>query len=191
MSDVAEDLARIARSVAARMPESGPLFASPATAAAVAQTEAALGFSLPDDVRALYELADGQADGPSLLNAFSLMSLAEMVEAAAFLNDFFPDGYNEENPDHAPIEPDAGIKPTWWSPYWVPLMTNDGGDYYCADLDPADGGTVGQIIAYFHDEIFRLHIASSVASLLHMVAEGLEDGSLSIFDGMITRMAND
>lgn len=70
-------------------------------------------------------------------------------------------------------------------------MANGGSDYYRVALDPADGGTAGQIIAYFHDETFRSHIASSMAALLHMVAQGLEDGSFTIFQGMIMEMADD
>ena len=189
ISDLAKYIARIARSVAAMVPENKPMFASPATLAAFAGTEAALGVSLPDDIRALYQLADGQTEtGPSLLNAFALMPLAEVVDAAAFLNDFFPDGRNEENPDHDAIEADPGIRPVWWSSDWIPVMANGGGDYYCLDLKPADDGTVGQIIAYFHDETFRLHVACSMTALLHMVAVGLEDGSYTILDGMITEV---
>ena len=60
ISDVAKTVARIVRSIAAMVPENKPIFAGPATLAAIARTEAALGTSLPDDIRALYELADGQ-----------------------------------------------------------------------------------------------------------------------------------
>ena len=158
------------------MPESKPMFASSATPTALANAEAALGVLLPNDMRTLYKLADGQTEnGPSLLDTFSLMPLTEVVEAAAFLNDFFLDGDNAENPDHEPIEADPSIRSIWWSRDWIPLMTNGAGDYFCLDLNPAPGGMAGQIIAYFHDESFRSHVAPSLAALLRTVADGLED----------------
>lgn len=145
MTGISEDVARIADWVA-RHGESGtPMFAGPATADDVTRAEAALGLAFPHELRALYLVADGQTDtGPTLLDAFRLMSLAEIVDAAAFLNDFFPDGRNAEDPDHAPIDADRGIRATWWWPRWLPVMTNDSGDYHCVDLDPAEGGTAGQ-----------------------------------------------
>lgn len=42
--------------------------------------------------------------------------------------------------------PDGPVNKDWWNRRWVPVTSNGGGDHLCVDLDPAPGGTVGQMI---------------------------------------------
>jgi cell wall assembly regulator SMI1 len=181
------DLDGIAQWVARNAPEGAPMFCGPASDQEIAATERQLGLALPASVQALYRLANGQPDDAArLLDAFGLMPLAQVADAAAFLNDFFPNGVNEEDPGHS-MEVDTGIRPMWWNPGWIPLMTNGSGDYYCLDLDPADGGAPRQIVSYFHDETFRHCIAPNIETLLSDIASGLEDGSYVLDDLMISK----
>lgn len=181
------DLHRIAQWVRRNSPEGAPMFCGPASEQDIASAEQLLGMALPDSVRSLYTLANGQPDDAArLLDAFALMPLTEVVDAAAFLNDFFPGGVNEEHPACA-MDTDAGIQPMWWNPRWIPVMTNGSGDYYCVDLAPAGGGTPGQLIGYFHDETFRRRIAVGLEILLAEIADGLESGSYSLDDLMICK----
>ena len=113
------------------------------------------------------------------------MPLSEVVERAAFLNEFFPDGINEEDPDHEPMQVDPGIRATWWWPQWLPIMANGGGDYLCVDLDPAPGGQPDQVLAYFHDETYRNLVAPGIEVLIESVATGLANGTFDLMDGML------
>ena len=184
--DLAESHARIARWIAEADPLGAAPFNRPATEAQISAAEARLGMVFPASIRNLYRLADGQPrDAVCLADAFNMMALEEVVEAADFLNDAFPGGINGEDPDHAPMDVDMGIRATWWWPRWIPMMTNGSGDYLCLDLDPADGGTVGQIISYYHDETYRRREASGMDALLAKIADMLSAGGYVIEEGMI------
>ncbi|WP_188825493.1 SMI1/KNR4 family protein [Brucella endophytica] len=106
-----------------------------------------------------------------------MMPVDDIVSAYEFLSEQFPEGRNIENPDHAPIDADPGIRPTWWWPGWIPFMENGGGDYLCIDMDPAPGGTLGQVVAYYHDETFRIRRAGNIGHLFARIADGLESGT--------------
>ena len=186
---LARQLSEIARWVEEKAPQLPPMFRPPASEVQVAEAERQLGLTLPPALRVLYRLADGQPEGAAtLLDAFSWMRLDEVLERAAFLNEFFPDGLNEEDPDHAPIQADAGIRPTWWWPKWLPIMANGGGDYLCVDLDPEPDGHRGQLIAYFHDETYRSLVARGFEELIESVANGLASGTFDLVDDMISEV---
>ncbi len=51
-----------------------------------------------------------------------------------------------------------------------------GGNHDCLDLNPADGGTVGQIITMWHDDDARKLVAPSFRDWLKQYAEGLASG---------------
>lgn len=117
--------------------------------------------------------------------SFVLLSLDGIVDAAAFLNDEFPDGVNVYASDDASVDADTGIRAAWWSRSWVLIMENGGGDYLCVDLDPAQGGNQGQIITYYHDEMFRSPVAPGLDAMLEDLAARLASGRGRIEAGMI------
>lgn len=94
--------------------------------------------------------------------------LAVMPEINAFNLEMFG--------EVAGSEPDAGIKPDWWNEAWIPITSNGSGDSYCIDLDPADGGTHGQIIRLWHDIPDRELIAPSFAEWIDRFVLDLESG---------------
>lgn len=167
-------------------PDKASPFNPPASDDDITATEQRLGLELPAAVRDLYRLANGQpSDAVSLEGSFVIMSLEEIVDAAAFLNEEFPDGINVYASDDAVVEADQGIRPFWWSRSWIPIMQNGGGDYLSVDLAPADGGQRGQIISYYHDEMFRSLVARGLDVLLDDLAVRLASGRCRIEDGMI------
>ena len=42
------------------------------------------------------------------------------------------------------MKPDKAIRKTWWSVNWVSFASNGGGDDFCVDADPAEGGIKGK-----------------------------------------------
>ena len=56
---------------------------------------------------------------------------------------------------------------------------NGSGDFLVVDLDPARGGTRGQIVAAWHDMAERVVVAESWADWLHQFADALEAGRWS------------
>ncbi|MBP0615726.1 SMI1/KNR4 family protein [Jiella mangrovi] len=158
-----------------------PAFNPPASDHQIDEAERRLGVALPPAIRRLYQLADGQPpDRISLWGAFQLVPLKDVVENAAFLNDEFPDGINVHDEDHAQIDVPPEIRAVWWSRGWIPIMENGGGDHVCVDLDPAEAGTPGQLLTYYHDETYRPLVASDMEALLRHLAERLRSGACRI-----------
>jgi cell wall assembly regulator SMI1 len=75
------------------------------------------------------------------------------------------------------------IRPTWWNNRWIPFAYNGSGGLTCVDLDPADGGTVGQVVVYIHDREERRCIAKGLTEWLERLADDLESGKLKLEDG--------
>ncbi len=137
--------------------------------------EGALGATLPEDFVESLKRHNGQADqggvcfdGESLLDIQGILSewttWRELVVEGAF--------------DGMTSDPDAGVKDDWYNLKWIPLTRNGMGDGLCIDLDPAPGGTVGQVIRMLHDDDQRERVAASFTQWLsgHVVATiGLEE----------------
>lgn len=70
--------------------------------------------------------------------------------------------------------PDAGVRADWCNPGRVPFASN-GGDSVCIDLNPAKGGTLGQVILMNHESRHRLRLAASFGELLVRLAEHYEE----------------
>ena len=118
-----------------------------------------------------------RADPPDLLPAreaedvgFSLLSLDESFSARESELEL-----REEFPEEM-FSGDDEVAHVVWHPRWVPVASNGEGDYYCIDLAPAKGGTVGQVIAVLQENYERYVISTSISTLIADLAEGLESG---------------
>lgn len=80
--------------------------------------------------------------------------------------------------DVAPHELTGPIKPTWWSLMRVKILDNSG-DGVMVDLDPAPGGSVGQLILFDHEMGPRRVIATTFTEWLDRIARALEAGRLA------------
>jgi cell wall assembly regulator SMI1 len=90
------------------------------------------------------------------------------------------DGWGSE-PDYATDDITGPIKPYWWGEARL-LVTDNSGDHLVADLDPAEGGTVGQIIHHSHEVGPQEVLAPSWRDWLRAVADGLERGDYECFE---------
>jgi internalin A len=179
-------LRRIERWVTAHHPDRTPVLNPGVSDAAIAEAEAALGFALPDELRALYRAYDGQNiyNSPCLYEAAHLQKLADMVKDWRRFCDDFRDSGDPESPYYfdGGVEADRGVKSVWWSKSWLPLLEYASGNRVCYDLEPASGGRVGQTVGFWHDDGARPLLAPSLAALFTSVAQGLEQGSLYFTD---------
>ncbi|WP_073815851.1 SMI1/KNR4 family protein [Kitasatospora sp. CB01950] len=135
----------------------------PATPRRIAGIEAALGFPLPADLRALYLIADGSGEN-DVLDGPRLLSLAELPGAHEYLAYAAP-----------PFD--------WNCPAWLPFATDDAGNYYAVDLAPAGASRPGQVIElggdHYEGPAYR---ADSVTTLLTRCLDLLERGCYEIED---------
>jgi cell wall assembly regulator SMI1 len=152
------------------------VFGPPASAADIASAEAELGRPLPDDYRAFLARHDGQrfiATGDKVGHHAQLVGSFELVPLRAARGEYASMIADWDDGTGA-ITAAAGVKPQYKSARWFPISVIAGSStHHCLDLDPAPGGTVGQIIRVSMKDDERPIVARSFAELLWLIAEAL------------------
>lgn len=140
----------------------------PATDDEIAALEQALGVRLPQDYVDCLRVHNGQSDGAGgLFDNSEFLSTTAVLDQWAVWKDLLASGEFEG----ITSEPQAGIRDDWWNARWIPFTHNGGGDHYCLDLAPAEGGQLGQVITMWHDAGDReIEAASFGAWLARYVA---------------------
>lgn len=156
--------------------ESDSVLGAPATEAQVSEAEALLGVKFPADVRRSYLAFNGSEDR-WLLEHGVWSPLQGVCDTWSMLSE----GIDNGNFAGLDSEPKGPIKPDFWNKKWIPIAENGGGDVLCVDLDPAKGGTVGQIIWRSHEVGPTRVLAPSLYAYLEEMAAALESKKL-IYD---------
>ncbi len=176
---VADSWSRVRAWLDTNAPDAADRLQPAASEAQIQMLEAALGMTLPSDLRAFLEIHNGGDDTgifPSSdsfdMLGFSPLATEEIVDAWRMLKELVDGGEFGDRTSDA----DPGIRSDWWCTSWIPIASNGGGDFQCVDLSPTDSGTAGQIIGAWHDDNERQLIAPSLADYLRMLADGLESG---------------
>ncbi|WP_405674367.1 SMI1/KNR4 family protein [Streptomyces sp. NBC_01511] len=139
--------------------------------------------TLPEDLRALYAVADGDGGdgGARLMDRHSWFDLRHV--AARYRSDLWwltAASWSSHHP-HA-VRYDASpfglVRRSARRPGWIPFAENGGGDFLAVDMDPAEGGRPGQVIRIGrnHDD-GPVHVADSVTALLRAQLDALERGA--------------
>lgn len=171
---------RIETWLQANAPEVLPDLNPGATEAQIEATEACLGQRLPEEMKALYRLCNGQVEvGCGVWEGCEFLSLARIQTEWSCWKELLDDGHFIDS-DGQPLgcEPDPGVRNAWWLPEWIPLSYDGGGNHTCIDLNPAVGGQVGQIISMWHDDPERRVLAPSLRAWFEAYIEGLEAGDI-------------
>lgn len=194
MTDISATWQRIETWLSHNAPQVTPGLAPGATDAQIAATERTLGVILPEEVRAFYRIHDGQRTDRSLGGVVGgvfapggdFLSLARIVDEWTVWKDLLDSGAF----DGIWSDPQPGIKPDWWNPRWIPITYDGSGNHFCLDLDPAPGGTAGQIITMWHDGGEREVMAASFIDWLTQLADEYERGEwvYSEDDGGVVRL---
>jgi cell wall assembly regulator SMI1 len=118
----------------------------------ISELENFLSVQLPEDVKSSYRIHNGQSEYKCglIVNDWELLSLARIVDEWTVWKELLDDGIfqNEDGQDQG-SKPVPGVSNVWWSSRWIPITYNGGGDHHCLDLNPAEGGNVGQITIRF------------------------------------------
>ena len=143
----------------------------------IAQAEAAMGVELPHDMQRFYSRHNGSGVfsispykiGGGAQRFLALGDIIELWETMVRIGtDFERDG--DRGMQKGPI------KDNYWNRNWIPFMDNQGGDNIFVDLDPADGGTVGQIVDWWHEGAVSTYLASSLCEWINEVVEQIRKG---------------
>ena len=159
-----------------RYPEYGFCLNEPASEEELGQVQRQVGQTLPDDVRALYLLADGQSRGEQCLPLFGdgywFLSLDEMASWWQMNLEV----HQGEMSAEAMYGRQGAVYGYDWHPAWVPLASRERGDSLVIDFVPTPMGASGQIVRYRDDDEDRDHLAMSVTAMLGALERGLETG---------------
>ena len=165
-----EKIAELIVRVEALADEAGVELPPGASAREIARAEKALGVRLPDEVRAWYSAHDGGGDA-YILEGREFLSLERIVGEWTIWKDLLDSGTFDE----ARAEPDPGVQDDWWAPEWIPVTYDGAGNHHVLDLAPAEGGTHGQILSFWHDDAQRTIVARSFLEWLAAAEWGERD----------------
>ncbi|MFE4449605.1 SMI1/KNR4 family protein [Streptomyces sp. NPDC056796] len=162
----------------------------PASAAAIDEAERRLGRRLPEDLRALYALADGDRTGPRpgyLFQGSTWLPLEHLVTAST--------AYGAAEQPWAgwglewdavilDADPAETVRRCGGHPGWLRFASGEDGNYLAVDMAPARHGRPGQIIRTGRDhDGGPVHVADSVTSLLGRYLELLDQGAYEKGEG--------
>jgi cell wall assembly regulator SMI1 len=148
-----------------------------ASEAEIVEVEHILGVRFPDDVRASYGIHAGQhpvsvRGFPGLIEGYQLLTLPEIMGEWRLWKRLLDGGDFEGLLG----DPQGPIRADWWHPAWIPLTHDGSGNHHMLDLSPAPGGTLGQILEFWHDDPTRRVLAPSFAVWLDRFADDLNAG---------------
>lgn len=151
----------------------------PASDDEIAKLEEALGTRLPADFVACLKVHNGQKS-----MAGGLFDNSEFLSVEAILDQWqvWKDLLDGGDFDGVTSDADRGVKNDWWNARWIPFTHNGGGDHYCLDLDPAEGGGHGQVITMWHDAGEREVLATSFKNWFRSYVDEVVDGQYAYSD---------
>jgi cell wall assembly regulator SMI1 len=144
-----------------------------------------MGVKLPKDYRQFLSRHDGSGEhfvfpykigggGQSFLSLeHCLLTWGAMVKVG---EDFARTGETGEQ--------EGPIKPGHWNRLWIPYTENGCGDHLFIDLDPAEGGTVGQIVDWWHECARSTYQSPSLCEWLNEVVTEIRNGVYHFGDEM-------
>ena len=146
---------------------------APADNEALMTLEKQLNVALPESYKAFLKIHNGQdRDSEGLIETEELLSSDRILEEWRVWKDLLDSG----DFDDSESAPDEGVKNDWWNVRWIPITYDGSGNHYCIDLDPAPGGTEGQIIRMWHDSGERELLAESFEEWLKNYVDQWEEG---------------
>ncbi|KAI0831507.1 hypothetical protein BC628DRAFT_1486784 [Trametes gibbosa] len=126
----------------------------------LAQLEMTFGFSLPAPVRESYLCVDGQEPESSagcsegLFFGLTLLPLENVLEEWRFWREVDDDpatGANAGLRELMQSIPPGWVRREYSCRGWIPLVADKGGNYLGIDMNPGEGGAVGQVIVFGRD----------------------------------------
>ncbi|NUP37392.1 MAG: SMI1/KNR4 family protein [Streptomyces sp.] len=155
---------------------------APWNAEEIEDYERKLGAPLPEDLRALYAVADGDGgdDGARLFDRHIWLAIDQLV-SFRHADRWWAAGdswqYHTLGSARSDGLPRARARSSADRPGWIIFAESTGGDFLAVDMDPAEGGRPGQVIRVgLHHDDGPVYVADSVTELLRLELAALERG---------------
>ncbi|MEU6714479.1 SMI1/KNR4 family protein [Nonomuraea sp. NPDC046802] len=149
--------------------------------------EARLPCRLPDDLRALYALVDGDG-GQGLLDQHPWFGLEMLENHSRPENRWWSAGrrwrHHLISPLITSVGPPQAVRRLSDHPRWIPFATTTLGDFLAVDMAPGPGGRPGQVIRMgLHYDDGPVYVADSVTALLRRHVAALRAGAFRVEEG--------
>jgi cell wall assembly regulator SMI1 len=165
---------RIERVLEQQAAEAAATLAGPATDQQIEELEAAIGQTLPGDLRSSLKVHDGQRD-PTRCHAFCgegmLLSVAEIADRWKMVTEIDEENRFSAAPGQGP----------WWKASCIPFTDADG-NMLCVDMDPSLGSRRGEVVCHVHDSEIERGLGASYETWLSSLVKRLEAGRFRIDD---------
>lgn len=149
----------------------------PVDATMLAQLEGRIGAVLPDDFKQLYRCNNGFIPKvfANFFYGFPLFAIETILERQADL---------DTTGDGGPLRyADPGIKNDYtFALKRIPIGDDCATCLLCVDMDPAEGGTLGQVILIDYEMGVGLMLNTSVAELVAQFAQDLQENKYSLLE---------
>ena len=160
----------------------------PATQAQIDEVTSQLPFPLPDEVRQLYLIHNGEAKERGLFFGLPFIDVATALSEWKLFTEHASEDFSDIDADIVSV-PAKQVKQTYINTHYFPI-SRDSGNYIVVDLDPDSEGTKGQIINYGRDEFTRYVIAPSLNDFLAFCIHQLEIGNYVVGEGYVLEEGN-
>jgi cell wall assembly regulator SMI1 len=183
VEEIARTWARIERWLSQHAPETFAELEVGALEAEIAEAEAAMYLSrLPEGLRACWAL---HRSCPLLFAGNELYSPKQAVRTWRSWVAIARTSAGWETERVGPV------RDGWYRPAWIPFAGDDNISALAIDLEPDEGGVVGQILSILPTEARRDVIATSFEALLARIADEMEAGLFEEDEGFLRRIAED
>jgi cell wall assembly regulator SMI1 len=133
-----------------------------ATDQEIAELEQSLGLAIPPALASLLQWKNGQTTDTKLVDNWSLLSCASIIDCWQSLTEWQEDGsFEVEN---------------WWSRDWIPFLYDHSGNNCCIDATGHFSGKAGQILYYWHDDNSRKVTHENFDKWLETIVLAMEKG---------------
>lgn len=155
-----------------------PFLNPPATIDEIRNAENVMNTILPDDLRELYQIHNGEKEtGPGLFFGLRFLPLNELLQEWKTWEDLEEEFALEGDSYSIPT---GFIKERYINRYWIPISKDYGGNNIGIDLDPDDNGRKGQIINFGRDEEMKYVIAYQLTDFLQFIKDTLVTGNFTV-----------
>ncbi|MBW9158491.1 SMI1/KNR4 family protein [Clostridium tagluense] len=146
-----------------------PNLNNPLKESEIRSLEEKFNFTIPDDLKKLYQWKNGQSDDcyDSFVNNSMFMSLEDALDSAKELTSMIGLDFDVDN---------------WWNENWIPIFHNGGGDHICYDISGIFTGQKGQLIEFWHADNDRNVIAPNLKAFIEAINELYKTKEIKDFD---------
>lgn len=151
----------------------------PATEIEIEELESLINTELPDDFKTLYKENNGEDESwfvGGVLCGMRMLTISQIKNELKRLKEI-EDEFNFNSKWSGDIKPEGTIKSAAYLEKWIPVFSDNNGNFIGLDLTPDLKGEYGQIINFGTDEYDHFVIAKSLAEFIGFINIQFENGN--------------